>query len=186
MVFVDRLTATLIHLRHDLPHAVLGLLFGVDRSTITRAVGQIRTLLAERGCAVPNRAGATVAAACPTPGRWPPLRPPMGALHPRRPTTPRPRPTPHRGTHPRRLFPPPSQKRRTPARRCPPSGLQWPRQPRLTTRARPSPAPRYRPLRPGRPSLLRGWPRQPQHGSVSPRQRRSTRSAAPPGSHRAS
>jgi hypothetical protein len=32
LVFVDRLVATLIHLRHDLPHAVLGLLFGVDRS----------------------------------------------------------------------------------------------------------------------------------------------------------
>ncbi|MGW8531380.1 helix-turn-helix domain-containing protein [Nocardiopsis sp. NPDC055824] len=34
LVFVDRLVATLIHLRHDLPHAVLGLLFGVDRSTL--------------------------------------------------------------------------------------------------------------------------------------------------------
>ncbi|WP_344323765.1 transposase family protein, partial [Streptomyces macrosporus] len=51
LVFVDRLVATLIHLRHDLPHSVLGLLFGVDRSTITRAVGEIRTLLAQRGCA---------------------------------------------------------------------------------------------------------------------------------------
>lgn len=35
LVFIDRLVATLIHLRHDLPHSVLGLLFGVDRSTIT-------------------------------------------------------------------------------------------------------------------------------------------------------
>src|SRR5699024_12730415 len=57
LVLVDRLVATRIHLRHDLPHAVLGLLFGVDRSTITRAVGQIRTLLAESGCAVPDRTG---------------------------------------------------------------------------------------------------------------------------------
>ncbi|GAA3922074.1 hypothetical protein GCM10023084_83150 [Streptomyces lacrimifluminis] len=57
MVFVDRLVATLIHLRHDLPHAVLGLLFGVDRSTITRAIAEVRTLLAERGCAVPDRPG---------------------------------------------------------------------------------------------------------------------------------
>ncbi|MFC9289115.1 transposase family protein, partial [Streptomyces sp. NPDC057052] len=57
LVFTDRLVATLIHLRHDLPHAVLALLFGVDRSTITRAVGEIRTLLAERGCAVPDRPG---------------------------------------------------------------------------------------------------------------------------------
>ncbi|MFE6127531.1 transposase family protein [Streptomyces sp. NPDC056437] len=57
LVSIDRLTATLIHLRHDLPHAVLGLLYGVDRSTITRAIGEIRTLLAERGCAVPDRPG---------------------------------------------------------------------------------------------------------------------------------
>ncbi|MGK5449782.1 transposase family protein [Streptomyces radiopugnans] len=57
LVFVDRLVVTLIHLRHDLPHSVLGLLSGVDRSTITRAVAEIRTLLAERGCAVPNRPG---------------------------------------------------------------------------------------------------------------------------------
>ena len=33
LVFVDRLVATLIHLRHDLPHAVLALLYEVDRST---------------------------------------------------------------------------------------------------------------------------------------------------------
>lgn len=57
LVFVDRLIATLIHLRHDLPHSVLALLFGVDRSTITRATGEIRRLLAERGCAVPDRPG---------------------------------------------------------------------------------------------------------------------------------
>ncbi|WP_328867849.1 transposase family protein [Streptomyces sp. NBC_00304] len=57
LVFVDRLVATLIHLRHDLPHSVLGLLFGVDRSTITRAIAEIRMLLAERGRAVPDRPG---------------------------------------------------------------------------------------------------------------------------------
>ncbi len=56
-VFVDRLVITLIHLRHDLPHAVLGLLVGIDRSTITRAIGEIRRLLAERGCQVPDRPG---------------------------------------------------------------------------------------------------------------------------------
>ncbi|MCX5231450.1 transposase family protein [Streptomyces sp. NBC_00233] len=38
------------HLRHDLPHSVLALLFGVGRSTVTRAIGEIRVLLAERGC----------------------------------------------------------------------------------------------------------------------------------------
>ncbi|MEU0930921.1 transposase family protein [Streptomyces malaysiensis] len=57
LVFVDRLVATLIHLRHDLPHAVLGLLFGVDRATVTRAIAEVRTLLAARGCAVPDRPG---------------------------------------------------------------------------------------------------------------------------------
>ncbi|MFD5721565.1 transposase family protein [Streptomyces sp. NPDC127036] len=57
LVFVDRLVATLIHLRHDLPHSVLALLYGVDRSTITRAVGEIRRLLAERGFATPQRPG---------------------------------------------------------------------------------------------------------------------------------
>ena len=57
LVFIDRLVATLIHPRHDLPHAVLGLLFDVDRSTITRAIGQLRPLLTQRGCAAPNRPG---------------------------------------------------------------------------------------------------------------------------------
>lgn len=55
LVFVDRLVATLIHLRHDLPHAVLALLYEVDRSTVTRAVGEVRRLLAVRGFAVPDR-----------------------------------------------------------------------------------------------------------------------------------
>lgn len=36
---------------------MLGLLFDVDRSTITRAIGEIRRLLADRGCAVPDRPG---------------------------------------------------------------------------------------------------------------------------------
>lgn len=56
-VFVDRLVVTLIDLRHDLPHSVLALLSGADRSTVTRAIGEIRGLLAERGCAVPDRPG---------------------------------------------------------------------------------------------------------------------------------
>ncbi|MET9563416.1 transposase family protein, partial [Streptomyces tauricus] len=57
LVFVDRLVATLIQLRHDLPHAMLGLLLGVDPSTITCAITEVRMLLAERGCAVPDRPG---------------------------------------------------------------------------------------------------------------------------------
>jgi hypothetical protein len=52
LVFVDRLLATLVHLRHGVTHDVLACWFGVSRSTITRAVGEVRPLLAERGCTV--------------------------------------------------------------------------------------------------------------------------------------
>ncbi|MEU0143989.1 transposase family protein [Streptomyces albidoflavus] len=52
MVFVDRLLAALVHLRHATKHDVLACWFGVDRSTITRAIGEVRPLLAERGCTV--------------------------------------------------------------------------------------------------------------------------------------
>ncbi|MDF6066849.1 transposase [Streptomyces sp. JH010] len=55
MVFVDRLLATLVYLRHGVAHDVLACWSGVDRSTVTRAVGEVRPLLAERGCTVsPN------------------------------------------------------------------------------------------------------------------------------------
>ncbi|MFF9490738.1 transposase family protein [Streptomyces sp. NPDC014676] len=57
LVLVDRLVATLIHLRHDLPHPVLALLYEADRSTVTRAVGEVRRLLAQRGFAVADRPG---------------------------------------------------------------------------------------------------------------------------------
>ena len=53
--FVDRVVATLVILRFQLPHAALALFYEVDRSTITRAVGEIRPLLAERGFAVPGK-----------------------------------------------------------------------------------------------------------------------------------
>ncbi len=52
LVFIDRLLATLVHLRHGVTHDVLARWFGVSRSTITRAVGEVRPLLAERGCTV--------------------------------------------------------------------------------------------------------------------------------------
>ncbi|MFG2840868.1 transposase family protein [Streptomyces zaomyceticus] len=52
LVFVDRLLATLVHLRHGVTHDVLACWFGVDRSTITRAIGEMRPLLAERGCTI--------------------------------------------------------------------------------------------------------------------------------------
>ncbi|MFE1522271.1 transposase family protein [[Kitasatospora] papulosa] len=49
LVFIDRLLATLVHLRHAVTHEVLACWFGVDRSTITRAVNEIRPLLASTG-----------------------------------------------------------------------------------------------------------------------------------------
>ncbi|MFE7929872.1 transposase family protein [Streptomyces sp. NPDC057456] len=52
LVFVDRLLVTLVHLRHGATHDVLACWFGVDRSTITRAIGEVRPLLAMRGCTV--------------------------------------------------------------------------------------------------------------------------------------
>ncbi|MGW8955952.1 transposase family protein [Streptomyces sp. NPDC055709] len=50
--FVDRPLATLVHLRHGATHDVLACWFGVDRSAITRAISEVRPLLAERGCTV--------------------------------------------------------------------------------------------------------------------------------------
>jgi hypothetical protein len=52
LVFVDRLLATLVHLSHGANHDVLVCWFGVDRSTITRAINEVQPLLAERGCTV--------------------------------------------------------------------------------------------------------------------------------------
>lgn len=52
LVFIDRLLATLVHLRHGATHDVLACWFGVDRSTITRAIGEVRPLLATRGCTI--------------------------------------------------------------------------------------------------------------------------------------
>ncbi|WP_229852048.1 transposase [Streptomyces roseolus] len=52
LVFVDRLLATLVHLRHGVTHDVPACWFGADRSTIARAVGGTRPLPAERGCTV--------------------------------------------------------------------------------------------------------------------------------------
>ncbi|CAM5584513.1 helix-turn-helix domain-containing protein [Streptomyces sp. SAI-163] len=52
LVFIDPLLATLIHLRYGATHDVLACWFGVDRSTITRAIGELRSLLDERGCTI--------------------------------------------------------------------------------------------------------------------------------------
>jgi hypothetical protein len=52
LVFADRLLATLVHLRHRVTHDVPACWFGVNRSTIIRAINAVRPLLAERGCTV--------------------------------------------------------------------------------------------------------------------------------------
>ncbi|MFE9399354.1 transposase family protein [Streptomyces flavidovirens] len=51
-MFVDRLLAALVHLRHGATHGVLACWFGVARSTVTRAIGEVRPLLAARGCTI--------------------------------------------------------------------------------------------------------------------------------------
>jgi DDE superfamily endonuclease len=51
LTFTDRVIATLVVLRFQLPHAALALFY---RATITRAVGEIRPLPAARGFAVPG------------------------------------------------------------------------------------------------------------------------------------
>ena len=53
----DRVIVTLVVLRFQLPHAALAELYRVDRSTVTRAVREVRPLLAARGFAVPGRPG---------------------------------------------------------------------------------------------------------------------------------
>ncbi|MGW2588627.1 transposase family protein [Streptomyces virginiae] len=57
LVFIDRVLVTLVHLRLQLPHAALAELYGVTRPTVTRAIHEIRPLLARRGFSVPQRPG---------------------------------------------------------------------------------------------------------------------------------
>jgi hypothetical protein len=49
----DRVLVTLAWLRLALPHEAIAVLYGVDRSTISTAIRQIRPLLANRGFATP-------------------------------------------------------------------------------------------------------------------------------------
>jgi hypothetical protein len=56
-VLVDRLLVTLVHLRLGLPPTALAQLYGVDRSTVSGAIREVRPLLASRGFAVPDRPG---------------------------------------------------------------------------------------------------------------------------------
>ena len=57
LAFTDRVIVTLVALRFQLPHAALAELHQVDRSTVTRAIGEVRPLLAARGFAVPGEPG---------------------------------------------------------------------------------------------------------------------------------
>ena len=52
--YVDRVLVTLAVLRLQIPQSVSAIMFDVDRSTVTRAVHQIRPLLAGRGFATPR------------------------------------------------------------------------------------------------------------------------------------
>jgi DDE superfamily endonuclease len=54
LVFTDRVLVTLAVLRLQIPHAALAQMYGVHRSTVTRAVRQVRPLLAGRGYATPH------------------------------------------------------------------------------------------------------------------------------------
>ncbi|MFC9230128.1 transposase family protein [Streptomyces decoyicus] len=54
LVFAGRLLVTPVHLRHATTHDVLACWFGVDRFNVTRAVGEVRPLRAERGCSGPG------------------------------------------------------------------------------------------------------------------------------------
>jgi len=47
-----RVLATLLHLRLSLPQPVIARLFGADRTTITRAIGVTRQLLAQHGITI--------------------------------------------------------------------------------------------------------------------------------------
>ncbi|MGW1288728.1 helix-turn-helix domain-containing protein [Streptomyces sp. NPDC001118] len=57
LVFVGQVLITLVYLRLQLPHAALAELYGMTRPTVTR-IHEIRSLLARRGFAVPQRPGA--------------------------------------------------------------------------------------------------------------------------------
>jgi hypothetical protein len=47
----DRLLCTLVWLRLDLPHQAIAVLYGVERSTVSKAIAQVLPLLANRGFA---------------------------------------------------------------------------------------------------------------------------------------
>jgi hypothetical protein len=54
LVFVDRLLVTLAWLRLGVTHQVLAVMYKVDRSTVSRAIAEVRPLLARRGFTTPT------------------------------------------------------------------------------------------------------------------------------------
>jgi hypothetical protein len=64
LVFIDRVIATLVILRFQLPHAAVALFYKVDRSTITRAVHEVRPLPAQRGFPASPNSGCARAGRC--------------------------------------------------------------------------------------------------------------------------
>ena len=52
LVFADRLLVTPVRLRHGATHDLPAARFGVHRSTVGRAIGEVHPLLADRGCTV--------------------------------------------------------------------------------------------------------------------------------------
>ncbi|MEU6709829.1 transposase family protein [Streptomyces wuyuanensis] len=57
LTFHDRLVVTLVHLRTGLTQEALAVAYGVGSSTVGRAIGEVRSVLAARGFAVPDRSG---------------------------------------------------------------------------------------------------------------------------------
>ncbi|MFE3776506.1 transposase family protein [Streptomyces sp. NPDC059122] len=57
LTFHDRLVITLVHLRTGLTQEALAVAYDVGSSTISRTIGEIRPVLADRGFAVPDRPG---------------------------------------------------------------------------------------------------------------------------------
>ncbi|WP_405914454.1 transposase family protein [Streptomyces sp. NBC_00963] len=53
--FLERLVATLVHLRTGLTQEALAVAYGVGSSSTSRVINALRPLLAERGFAVPDR-----------------------------------------------------------------------------------------------------------------------------------
>ncbi|MET9364577.1 transposase family protein [Streptomyces sp. NPDC006632] len=72
-MLTDRALLALVHLRTQLPHAALAELYGVGRSTVTEAIGEVRPLLADL-CS-PTAASPSPSSLDCAGGRWPTCSP---------------------------------------------------------------------------------------------------------------